>query len=160
MVRRQKRWSASSKMNHSSMHYASKAYANVAKEAAGPRELEARLLLKAAAKMQAVHDAWCEKPPGLSDAVLYNRQLWIVFIDAVMRDDNKLPVAIRQNVFNLGLFVMGETFSLMTRPRPEQLANLVRINRAIAAGLRGKSYEEQSQRTAQLSPAIASPMVA
>ena len=45
-----------SKMDRSSAHYASKAYANVAKEAAGPRELEARLLLKAAAKLQAVQD--------------------------------------------------------------------------------------------------------
>ena len=140
--------------------YASKAYANVAKEAAGPRELEARLLLKAASKLQAVHDAWCEKPPGLSDAVLYNRPLWIVFIDAVMRDDNQLPVAIRQNILNIGLFVMGETFSLMTRPRPDHLANLIKINRAIAAGLRGKSDNEQPQRTAPLTFVSASPMVA
>ena len=150
----------SSNMNRSSAHYASKAYANVAKDVAGPRELEARLLLKAAAKLQAVHDAGCEKPPCLADAVLYNRRLWIVFIDAVMRDDNKLPVAIRQNILNLGVFVMGETFSLMTRPRPEHLANLIRINRAIAAGLRGRSYKEQPQRTAQLTPLSASPMVA
>ena len=98
-------------MSQSSMLYASKAYANVAKEAAAPRELELRLLLQAAAKLQAVHDAWCDKPPGLSDAVLYNRRLWIVFIDAVMRDDNQLPIAIRQNILNLGIFVMGETFS-------------------------------------------------
>ena len=71
--------------------------------------------------------------------MVYNRRLWIVFIDAVMRDDNKLPVTIRQNILNLGLFVMGETFSLMTRPRPDHPANLIRSNRAIAAGLRGKS---------------------
>jgi hypothetical protein len=51
-----------SKMDRSSEHYASKAYANVAKEAVGPRELEARLLLKAAEKLQAVQDTWCDKP--------------------------------------------------------------------------------------------------
>jgi flagellar protein FlaF len=147
-------------MNHSSAHYASKAYANVAKEGATPRELEARLLLQAAAQLQAVHDAWCDKPHGLSEAVFYNRRLWIVFIDAVMRDNNKLPVAVRQNILNLGLFVMGETFSLMTRPRSEHLANLIRINLAIAAGLRSKYYLEQPQRTTQLTPVIASPMVA
>ena len=39
------------------MRYASKAYAKVAKET-GPRELEASLLLQAAAKLQAVHDSW------------------------------------------------------------------------------------------------------
>jgi flagellar protein FlaF len=126
-------------MKRSSAHYASKAYANVAKEIAGPRELEARLLLKAAAKLQAVHDSWCDKPPGLSDAVLYNRRLWIVFIDAVMREDNRLPTAVRQNILNVGAFVMAETFSLMTKPRPEHLANIIRINRGIAAGLQGNT---------------------
>ena len=126
-------------MKRSSAHYASKAYANVAKEIAGPRELEARLLLMAAAKLQAVHDSWCDKPPGLSDAVLYNRRLWIVFIDAVMREDNRLPTAVRQNILNVGAFVMAETFSLMTKPRPEHLANIIRINRGIAAGLQGNT---------------------
>ena len=125
-------------MNRSSVPYASKAYATIAKEIAGPRELEARLLLMAAAKLQAVHDSWCDKPPGLSDAVLYNRRLWIVFIDAVMREDNRLPAAVRQNILNVGAFVMAETFSLMTKPQPEHVANLIRINRGIAAGLHGK----------------------
>jgi flagellar biosynthesis activator protein FlaF len=147
-------------MNRSNMQYASKAYTEVAKETAAPRELEARLLLKSAAKLQAVHDAWCEKPSGLADAVLYNRRLWIVFIDAVMRDDNKLPVTIRRNILNLGLFVMCETFSLMTRPRPDHLANLIRINRAIATGLRGKASKDQPQPTNRRSAVIASPMVA
>ena len=45
------------------MHYASKAYAKTAKETLTPRELEASLLLKAAAKLQAVHDSWRDKPP-------------------------------------------------------------------------------------------------
>jgi len=126
-------------MKPSSKHYASKAYANVAKEIAGPRELEARLLLQAAAKLQAVHDSWCDKPPGLSDAVLYNRRLWIVFIDAVLREDNRLPTAVRQNILNVGAFVMAETFSLMTKPRPEHLANIIRINRGIASSLQGKT---------------------
>ena len=132
-------------MKRPNAHYASKAYANVAKEIVGPRELEARLLLKAAAKLQAVHDSWCDKPPGLSDAVLYNRRLWIVFIDAVMREDNRLPAAVRQNILNVGAFVMAETFSLMTKPRPEHLANLIRINRGIAAGLLGKPTTRATQ---------------
>jgi hypothetical protein len=31
--------------------------------------------------------------------------------------------------------VMSDTFSLMTKPNPEQLTNLININRGIAAGL-------------------------
>jgi hypothetical protein len=40
------------------------------------RDLEASLLLQAAAKLQAVLKAWDQKPPpSRSDAVLYNRRL-------------------------------------------------------------------------------------
>ncbi len=118
------------------MHYASKAYAQTAKETAPPRQLEANLLLKAAAKLQAVHESWREKPIGLIEALSYNRKLWTVFIDAVIDDDNRLPMDVRQNIANLGIFVMGETFSLMTHPKPEHLQSLININRGVAAGLR------------------------
>src|ERR1700724_771631 len=121
------------------MHYASKAYATPRKETLPPRELEASLLLKAAAKLQAVHDSWRDKPVGLSEALSYNRKLWTVFIDSVTSDDNKLPTPVRQNLANLGAFVMGETFSLMTKPKPEHIEPLIGINRGIAAGLRGKA---------------------
>jgi flagellar protein FlaF len=121
------------------MHYASKAYAKTAKETASPRQLEANLLLKAAAQLQAVHESWNEKPIGLDEALLYNRRLWTVFIDAVISDDNQLPMTVRQNIANLGMFVMGETFSLMTRPKPDHLVSLININRGIAEGLREKA---------------------
>jgi flagellar biosynthesis repressor protein FlbT len=121
------------------MNYASKAYAKTAKETASPRQLEANLLLKAAAQLQAVYETWQEKPIGLDEALLYNRRLWTVFMDAVLNDSNKLPVAIRQNIANLGMFVMGETFSLMTKPKPNNLASLIKINRGIAAGLRDRA---------------------
>jgi flagellar biosynthesis activator protein FlaF len=118
------------------MHYASKAYAQTAKETASPRQLEANLLLKAAAKLQAVHESWRENPIGLNEALTYNRRLWTVFIDSVIDDDNRLPLRVRQNIANLGIFVMGETFSLMTKPKPDHLVSLININRDIAAGLR------------------------
>jgi Flagellar protein FlaF len=82
-----------SKMSPPDTRSASKAYAQVAQAVLNPRDLEASLLLKAAAKLQAALEAWDQKPPsGLSDALLYNGRLWIVFIDAVMRDDNRLPI--------------------------------------------------------------------
>jgi flagellar biosynthesis repressor protein FlbT len=121
------------------MHYASKAYAKTAKEMASPRELESGLLLKAAAKLQAVHDSWRDKPTGLNEALMYNRRLWTVFIDAVAREDNKLPATVRNNLTKIGAFVMGETFALMTKPKPNHLKSIIKINRGIAAGLRGKA---------------------
>jgi flagellar protein FlaF len=70
---------------------------------------------------------------------MYNRRLWLVFIDAVSRSDNKLPVTIRDNLIKLGAFVLGETFSLMTKPKPKHLKTIIKINRGIAAGLRGRA---------------------
>jgi flagellar biosynthesis activator protein FlaF len=129
--------------------YATSAYARVAQETMDPRELEASLLLKAAAKLQAVLDEWVQKPPqALSDALLYNRRLWIIFIDAVIRDDNKLPLSIRQNILNLGVFVLVEIFSLMTMPKQDHLINLIRINRAIAIGLGSKNGKRQPKQAA------------
>ena len=46
------------------MHYANNAYRKIARETADPRHLEAMLLLEAAAKLQEVHDSWCDKPSG------------------------------------------------------------------------------------------------
>jgi flagellar protein FlaF len=119
------------------MHKAHRAYAAVAKETASPRELEAALLLKAASKLQSVYDRWGEKPQGLDEAILYNRRLWTVFLDAVFERNNPLPTLLRQNIANLGIFVMAETVSLMTNPKPDHLVPLISINRELAAGLRG-----------------------
>ena len=121
------------------MHYGSKAYAKVAKETVSPRNLEATLLLTAAAKLQAVYDSWRDKPAGLQEALMYNRRLWMVFIDAVQHEGNRLPVVVRDNITKLGAFVLGETFALMTKPKANHLKSIIKINRGLAAGLRGKN---------------------
>ena len=54
---------------------------------------------------------------------------------AVTENDHPLPAAIRQNVANLGLFVMNQTMSLMSDPRREKLGSLITINRELASGL-------------------------
>ncbi len=121
------------------MNYAARAYAKVAKETAPPRELEAGLLLKAAAKLQAVLDSWTDKPVGLEEAALYNRRLWTVLLDSLIRDDNRLPGDVRQNLTQLGMFIMSETVGLMTNPSKNQLKAIIKVNRGIAAGLRGNA---------------------
>ena len=47
-------------------------------------------------------------------------------------------VDVRQNVANLGLFVMKQTLSVTADPKPEHLNSLININRQLAAGLRGQ----------------------
>jgi flagellar protein FlaF len=85
--------------------------------------------------LQAVRDSWEAKQNELSDALLYNRKLWTIFVSSVTEADNPLPPQIRQNVANLGLFVFNQTLNIMSEPRPERLVSLININRELAAGL-------------------------
>lgn len=121
------------------MQAAANAYRSVAKEIASPRDLEANLLLKAAAQLQAISDSWERDNSGLVDALTYNRKLWTIFLESVTDSDSQLPVEIRENIASLGVFIMKHTFSIMANPRREGLTSLININRSIAAGLRAKA---------------------
>jgi flagellar protein FlaF len=121
------------------MQNATQAYGRVAKQIASPRELEANLLLQAASRLQAVRDASAGSKPELNEALLFNRKLWSIFLAAVTSADNPLPVAVRQNVANLGLYVMNQTMTTLSDPRPERLSPLITINREVAAGLMGRA---------------------
>jgi flagellar protein FlaF len=107
----------------------------VAKQIANPRDLEANLLLEAASRLQAVRDDWNGKSKNLDTALRYNRRLWTVFVTAVTSKDNPLPPETRQNVANLGLFVLKQTIALIGDPKPDQLGSLININREVAGGL-------------------------
>ena len=120
------------------MHSAAQAYGKVAKQTSSPRDLEANLLLRAAARLQAVSDGWDAGREPLEEALLYNRKLWSIFLTSVTRPDNPLPEQVRQNVANLGVFVMNQTMSLITEPKREKLGTLININRELAAGLMGR----------------------
>ena len=120
-------------------HAAHQAYGKVAKQTSSPRDLEANLLLKAAARLQALSDGWDNSRDQIEEALLYNRKLWSIFLTTVTRQDNPLPEQVRQNVANLGLFVMNQTVILLQEPQREQLRSLININRELAAGLLGRA---------------------
>jgi len=88
--------------------------------------------------LQAVHDGWNGASDGLEDALRYNRKLWSIFLASATDSDSPLPADVRQNVANLGLFVMKQTVSMMTQPKRELLNSLININRELAAGLLGR----------------------
>ena len=75
----------------------------------------------------------------LDEALLYNRKLWSVFLSEMTDANNPMPKDVRQNVANIGLFVMNHTVTVMTDPRPQHLGSLININREIAAGLLGRA---------------------
>lgn len=120
------------------MQNAAHIYGKVAKQTSSPRDLEASLLLQAAARLQAVCDGWETSQSKLSDALLYNRKLWTIFMSSVTEEGHQLPREIRENVANLGIFVMNQTLTTICDPRPEHLNSLIRINRELATGLLGR----------------------
>ncbi len=120
------------------MHHAAKAYGAIAKQTASPRKLEADLLLDAAARLQAVRDSWEERRSELEAALTNNRRLWSIFLTSATSAENPLPMNLRQNVANLGIFVFNETLSIQANPRPDALVPLISINRELAAGLLGR----------------------
>lgn len=120
------------------MQEAAKAYGAIAKKTASPRELEADLLLNAAARLQAVCDRWEGNQAQLDAALYYNRRLWSIFVTSATSPENPLPAPVRQNVANLGIFVFNQTMAALANPKPEALGALININRQLAAGLLGR----------------------
>jgi flagellar biosynthesis activator protein FlaF len=121
------------------MQHAAQTYGAIAKKTGNPRELEADLLLNAAAKLQIIRDGWNDRRPELGAALHYNRKLWSIFVTSVTSEENPLPAPIRQNVANIGLFVFKQTLSILADPKPETLGSLIHINRQLAAGLLGRT---------------------
>ena len=115
---------------------AAQAYQQVAKQTADPIEIEAGLLSKAASDMSRIKDNWEEGKPDLARVLVHNRRLWTVFLETVTKDENPLPREIRQNIANLGIFVLSHTIEVQAEPTPDMLEVLININREIAAGLR------------------------
>jgi flagellar protein FlaF len=127
------------------MSHGANAYARVAQATHGPRDLEAHVLLKAATRFQAIRDDWEQREKDLYEALTYNRKIWIVFYSAVTREDNPMPVEVRQNILRLAGFVFTHTLKLTAEARPEQLNVLININRQLAAGLRGRATDDTGQ---------------
>ncbi len=117
------------------------AYQQAARQTVAPRDLEANLLSTAAAHFQRIRDDWDLLWAELPTALKFNRKLWTVFLTSVIDEESQLPQALRQNIANLGVFVLTQTAELQVAPAPEKLDILVKINRDLAAGLRGSASD-------------------
>lgn len=123
------------------MRNAAQTYAKNAQTTGNPRELEAQLLMRAAAKLQAVHDRSVSESNEVVSALRYNRRLWILFGGSVGRPENPLPAEIKKNLSNLANFVVKHSMTLetATADSAERVGVLININREIAAGLRAQA---------------------
>ena len=118
---------------------AAQAYARVADTTASPRENEAKALLMAANKLQAVMTNANSTFQQMSDALMFNRKLWTIFLSEAQRDENPNSREVRQNIANIGVFVLSHTAALQISPQREHFKSLIEINRNIAAGLSGRA---------------------
>jgi flagellar protein FlaF len=124
------------------MSNAANTYAKNAQQTGNPRELEAQLLMRAAAKLQAVNDGSLVKSEEVVSAIRYNRRLWTVFGGSIGRPENPLPVEVKQNLANLANFIVKHSMTLETstdNTSAGRVGVLININREIAAGLRAQA---------------------
>jgi flagellar protein FlaF len=115
------------------------AYRQVGAQTLSPRLLEANLLSRAAGQMQRIRDDWETNRMELISALMFNRKLWTVFLGSVTGEGSELPNALRENIANLGIFVMKRTLEVLAEPAPNKLTVLININRELAAGLRERA---------------------
>ena len=119
------------------MQNGAQAYARMAQTTASPREREAQLLLRAAARFAAAHAAQPFDRTAAREAAEFNRKLWTVFFSSVNRPENPLDATTKANLKNIALFSMRRSSQIEINPQPELLPALIDINRNIAEGLRG-----------------------
>ena len=74
----------------------------------------------------------------MQNALLFNRRLWSIFMSAGTADENPQPIEVRQNIANIGIFVMKQTVDMQLNPDPAKLKSLIDINCNLAAGLAGR----------------------
>jgi flagellar protein FlaF len=121
------------------MSFGASAYARTAQTTASPRDIEVQALHKAVRKLQDVMARWEETDEGFRDALLFNRKLWSIFVADALLETNPAPIEIRQNIANIGIFVMTQCAALQQKPEVEPLQSLIDINLNIAAGLSGRA---------------------
>ncbi|MEM5582026.1 MULTISPECIES: flagellar biosynthesis regulator FlaF [unclassified Roseibium] len=118
---------------------AAQAYQKASQVAVSPRELEANLLMKAAARLQLIKDEWDDSSLAEKDDVLvYNRKLWTILVTSATSVESELPQDIKNNIASLGVFVFKQTMAIITSDDVTKIGVLININRAIAEGLRSR----------------------
>lgn len=95
--------------------------------------------MKAARQLQEVQTNWNGPDRNMHNALVFNRRLWSIFMSAAEENDNPNSLEVRQNIANIGIFVLTRTIEIQMDPDPAKLKSLIEINCNIAAGLSGRS---------------------
>ncbi len=120
------------------MHNAAQAYAKTAQTTLNGKDLEASVLLRAAAKLQSIRENWDAQQHLLEEALSFNRKIWVILSASVAAAENPLPKPLKQNILNLSIFIFNHSMRMISEPAAERLGVLININRDIAGGLMAK----------------------
>lgn len=82
---------------------------------------------------------WDDPDTDFAAALLFNRKLWAILLSAVTSDDSQQTIEVRQNIANIGTFVLTQTAELQLHPQRDKLKPLIDINCNLAAGLSGRA---------------------
>ena len=102
------------------------------------REIEARVLNKAALKLKKCRDNWnsSDIKNKLDEALKFNQRIWSIFQEELSTEDNPLPQKLKKDILALSIFIDKRIFDVMAYPSPEKLNIIIAINQNIAAGLK------------------------
>lgn len=113
------------------------AYVKMEKMTSTPRETEAWVLTKGAAKLKKCIDNWEQKGTqrNLYQALIYNKKIWTLFQSELSKQNSPQPVGIRRNLLILCTYINKQIRSAMAEPSRAKLASIIEINMIIARGL-------------------------
>jgi flagellar protein FlaF len=103
------------------------------------REIEAAALTHCALMLQDCQKIWDapDRDAALAEVLRVNQVVWSILQSELVKDDNPLPIEIRQNILTLSVFIDNRIIQVMAFPEPGKLKILIDINTNLAAGLRG-----------------------
>jgi flagellar biosynthesis activator protein FlaF len=113
------------------------AYSKTQSLSLNQRDLEARALLKAASKLQALKENWDPSVSAIEDPLSHNRKVWSIFLASATEPDCPMPEEMRKNIVGLSRFVINQCMRILFEPDVKKLDLLIEINQHVAAGLRG-----------------------
>lgn len=107
------------------------------------RDIEAAALTRCAVLLDECLKNWDaqDRPESLTEALRINQIVWSILQSELVRDDNPLPVEIRENILTLSVFIDNRIIQILSNPEPDMLKIIIDINLNLAAGLRGSSAD-------------------
>ena len=107
------------------------------------RDIEAAALTRCALMLVDCQKHWNapDREDKLAEALRTNQVVWSILQSELVKDDNPLPVDIRNNILTLSVFVDNRIIQVLADPAPEKLKIIIDINLNLAAGLRGSPAE-------------------